>query len=102
MFEPLELPEETDEGYWVVTVRSEEYLQLHLDGGLYEGIDCNSSTAYFDSECDAFSKSCDYYSSYEIAYPYFSEYSAAVATAYKKHLEEEINNTIESQVMEFE
>ena len=98
MFEPLALPEKTDEGYWVVTVQSDEYLQLHDDGGLYEGIDCNGASAYFDSECTAFNMSCQYYASYEVLYPYFAEYCDAVANHDAKELE--INIT-KSEVMEF-
>lgn len=103
MFEPLALPEETDEGYWVVTVQSEEYLQLHDDGGLYEGIDCNGASAYFDRECEAFSMACNYYTSYKEVYPYFSEYSDAISRAYNQLLEEQTNivNTTESEIMEF-
>lgn len=72
-FEPLELPEETDDGLWVVTVQSEEYRQLFHDGkihdGNYWGDDDNWTTSLFCTEEGAFDCAKRYYHKYSVTYP---------------------------------
>ncbi len=63
-FEALELPEETDDGFWVITVQAEDYRQLHSNGKVYDGIDGiddNGASAYFDSEEFAIDTAVEYY-----------------------------------------
>ena len=72
-FEPLELPEETDDGLWVVTVQSEEFRQLFHDckihDGNYWGADYNWTTAMFCTEAGAFTFAKLYYHRYGKVYP---------------------------------
>ena len=73
-FEPLELPEETDDGLWVITVQSEEFRQLFHDGkihdGNYWGEADNWTTSLFHSESAVVECAERYYHRYGVVYPY--------------------------------
>ena len=71
-FEPLEMPEETDTGFWVITVQSEEYRQLFRDikvrEGVFWGDEDNWTTANFRTEEEALFTARIYYKRYGFNY----------------------------------
>ena len=73
-FEPLELPEETDSGLWVITVQTEEYRQLFHDGKIHDGnywggVDSWTCSMFY-SEVVAVECAERYYRKYGVRYPY--------------------------------
>lgn len=71
-FEPLERPEETNLGFWVITVQSEEYRQLFRDikvrEGNFWGDEHNWTTAHFQTEDAAEDAARIYYKRYGFNY----------------------------------
>ena len=71
-FEPLERPEETGNGFWVITVQSEEYRQLFRDikvrEGNFWGDENNWTTAHFRTESAAIDAARIYYKRYGFDY----------------------------------
>lgn len=67
-FEPLEIPEETENGFWVITVQTEEYRQLFRDikvrEGNFWGDEDNWTTAHFCTEDAALDAARIYYKRY--------------------------------------
>lgn len=94
-FEPLERPEETDDGKWVVTVKSEEFRQLFDDGKVHDGNYYDDgkvyATSFFDNELSAHYAATIYY--IEHGYDYLEGCYSLDG--------EKIILEVESQVMKF-